>query len=193
MESEPGPADRSEAVRTGRAPITTRVAWRRGDAQLEQDAVDFWRRHQLLPEGVSPEARAADLCIAAYQGEELVAVSTVALQYIPSLRARLAMARVAAAPEQHRGMVRTAAYTIAASIGAVRDWAREHPQERVMGLATITSALRYETKRQAVWRCRGEAIALIGFTPEGYPIRATWFPGARTDPPPRRPAPGPRR
>lgn len=39
-----------------------RPAWRRGDTSIEADAIGIWRRLTILPDNVSPEARAKAGC-----------------------------------------------------------------------------------------------------------------------------------
>jgi hypothetical protein len=158
--------------------LALRPAWRRDDPQLQQDAIAFWAKWDLLPAGVWPAHRASELCVVAYAGDEVAAVSTAELAPIQQVRARFAMFRCAVAPPFRKGPV--VAELAESSRLALMDWSRAHPQERVKGMATVTETPGLvKMKQTAVWRYKDLRLVLIGFTNEGHPIRVAWFPGAR--------------
>jgi hypothetical protein len=39
--------------------------WRRADAKVAADVVEFWKRLDVLPAGIAPEERAKELCTVA--------------------------------------------------------------------------------------------------------------------------------
>jgi hypothetical protein len=161
-----------------RIQLDLRTAWRLADPQLQQDAIDFWTRWNLLPANVWPPHRATELCVVAYVDGEVAAVSTAELAPLHQLRARFAMFRCAVAPPYRRGPV--VAELAESSRLALMDWARAHPEERIKGMATVTETPGLlKMKQTAIWRYKDLRLVLVGFTGEGHPIRVAWFPGAR--------------
>jgi hypothetical protein len=165
-----------------RAPLKLRPAWRRNDPDLARDAQAFWGGLDLLGAQTSPQERAAELCMTAYRGGTVVAVSTATLRYWPVLRARLAMFRCAVAPDERQGPV--VAQLADASRLLLMEWARANPQEKVKGMGAITSTPGLDLmKRTPIWRYKGLRLILVGFTAQGDPFRVAWFPGLRIEPP----------
>lgn len=155
-----------------------RVAWRRDDAGFEADAIEFWTRHSLLPQGVDPAARAKELAAVAYRGGGLVAVSTLALARIEQVGARIAMLRAATDPEHRRAHLSNALAIFTREL--VEAWARANPEERVGGMgAVIESDYLRGWERHPVWPTT--KLNLIGHTPDGRQLRLYWFPDFRLD------------
>ena len=160
-----------------------RVAWRRDDPELERDAIAFWRRLGILPPGVSPEARAKELCCLGYIDGEVAAVSTASVESLPFLRARAALYRCATAPEHRRRWL--VAQISVQSFAALERWSAEHPEAGVKGMAAILDTPMYvQMKRKPVWKFRKDfELVLIGHTNDGLQMRMAWFPGVRLDTP----------
>lgn len=152
--------------------LDVRVAWRRDDPAIEADAIAFWERLGLLPEGVEPAMRAKEIVAAAYKDGALIALETAALDHIPFLKARMAVVRAATDPAFRRS---GAQLTLAAPCHhALRDWARAHPEERVAGAIGFVEPAEWgEFVRLPVWP--GWGMELIGYTQENRQIRARWF------------------
>jgi hypothetical protein len=149
-----------------------RPGWRLGDARLEADALDFWKRMGNLPEGVSPEARARELVVGCYKDDVLIGVQTATIVRLDFVRARFLMLRSAVDPEARRGHASsTMSYYTRDHLEA---WAAEHPEENIAGIAAIMESRQLtELQREPIWPRTGLAIA--GFTPDGRQIRISWF------------------
>ncbi len=154
------------------------AAWRRADPGFETDAIEFWTRLALLPEGVDPAQRAKELAAVAYRDDELVAVTTVALARLDQVRARIAMLRAATDPEHRRAHLSNALAIFTREL--VEAWAKAHPEERVGGLGAVIESdhLRGWEKRP-VWPTT--RLNLIGHTPDGRQLRLYWFPDFTLD------------
>jgi hypothetical protein len=159
-------------VREQAEDLDIRPAWRRDDPELEAEAIAFWKRLDLLPAGVPPEARAKELVALAYRSGELVGVSTAAIDYHQPLRARMAFLRGATDPAHRRTR---AGVTLGVGTREILErWAAEHPDERVGGLAAIVENRDIGLPLlEPIWPVT--RLTLIGFTPDGRQVRAYWF------------------
>ena len=154
-------------------------AWRQGDATRARQAKLFWAR---LNHGLVEERNrwASELCCMAYDGDQLVGVSTAALRVLPQLPVRLAMYRCAVAPEFRRREL--AKRLTARSIEILQRWSANNPAEKVLGLAAIIPAgeLGAMPLRPA-WPDRGLHLNLAALTPQADQIRIRWFDHARLE------------
>lgn len=149
-----------------------RVAWRRDDPAIEADAIDFWRRNQLLPEGVDPAARAKELIAAAYKDGRLAAVATATVGRMDFLRANFAIIRGATAPEFRRSHAQLSLSE--PSREALEGWAREHPEERYAGgIVFVDRAEWGDFCRLPVWP--ESELEVVGYDQHGRQIRVRWF------------------
>jgi hypothetical protein len=159
-------------------PLEVRPAWRRGDPEIERDAIAFWNRLGLLPASVRPEERARELIAAAYLGGELIAVSTATIELIDFLGARFAVLRGATDPAHRRSRAQLA--LAVPSRRVLEEWALAHPEEKLAGgIAAVDAADWGEFARLPVWP--ESALTLIGYLPDGRQIRAAWFDHFRFD------------
>ena len=158
--------------------IDVRFAWRRGDAEIERDAINFWRRLGNLPDDSTPEARAKEVVLAAYHQDKLVGVTTAEVGILPQLRCCLAMLRGSVDPHYRRTGIGLAMYP--RSLDGLENWAVANPHERVKGVGGIIEASELaELQRVPYWPTVRNG--LIGFTPDGRQIRVRWFQGALLD------------
>ena len=88
-----------------RTNVELRLAWRRKDPAIERDAELFWRKERLLPNDADVSTRLGELCMAGYDGDELIALSTARIRYIDFLGVKLAMVRMATAREKRMNSV----------------------------------------------------------------------------------------
>lgn len=156
--------------------IDLRPAWRRADPDIERDAIAFWKRLGILPKGVRPEERAAELVAVAYRDDRLVGVATAAVARIDALRGRFAMLRAAVDTEHRRDRIALDLAILAREL--IEIWSREHPEERLLGLgALVESPDLLERAKQPYWP--QTRFGLVGYTPDGRQIRVAWFAHAR--------------
>lgn len=154
---------------------TITPAWSLHDPGLVQAAIGFWRDLAILPQGVDPAARAAELVALARQGDTVAAVSTAAIQEIPTVRSRFAMFRCAVAPEHRRSHLATEMLLNAKT--QIEQWSLAHPEARVQGLGIVLEADIGERARIPLWTQSG--LHLAGYTPDGRQLRLAWFEHAR--------------
>jgi len=154
-------------------------AWRRDDPKVIADAIALWRRLGALPDGVDVDARARELCAAAYAGDELAGIATAAIGPLPALPGcRFAFFRCLTAPAYRRlGIARSLAVF---SRDELERWSAADPQERLHGMAAVVEGRNLaELGRLPVWQHSG--LTLIGHTRDGRQIRLCWFRHARLD------------
>lgn len=170
----------ASAVSTGNAAeeFDLRPAWRRGDATIEHDAIEFWNRLKVLPADVRPEDRVAELAVVAYAGERIVGVATAEVGHIKTLRGLFAGLRCAVDPD-HRRKGLAAALTVRAR-DLIEQWSLQHPEEKVLGLAALVESPDLAIPlRKPVWPRTG--LNLAHFLPDGRQLRIAWFAHARLD------------
>jgi hypothetical protein len=163
--------------------VELRPAWRLDDPHILSDAIAFWKRLGILPRNVTPEARAKELVLVAYQHGRIVGVVTAELGVLPQVRARMAMLRGAVDPELRRSQVGYAMLPAAPKM--LETWSAEHPHERLAGIGGIGGIIESPelaaVQSQPYWPI--SRFGLIGFTPDGRQIRVSWFEGFRLDQP----------
>ena len=161
-----------------------RVAWRRDDAAIEADAIEFWTRNGLLPEGVDPAARAKELIAAAYKDGRLAAVATATIGRMDFLRANFAIIRGATAPEFRRSHAQLS--LSAPGRAAMHAWARDHPEEKYAGAIVFVDRGEWgDFCRLPVWP--ESELEVVGYDQHGRQIRVRWFEDFRYDGPPEGP------
>ena len=65
-----------------RTNIDFRPAWRRTDPAIERDAELVWRREGLLSVSADVSERLSELCLAGYDGDTLIALTTARILYV---------------------------------------------------------------------------------------------------------------
>jgi hypothetical protein len=159
-------------------PVTLVPAWQRNDAKTKKDATDFWLKLRALPRNITPENRLAELCAAAYVGDELVGVSTIELNHSPLLRCRLGFFRCLISPAYVNR--RIAWRLVKYSRELLETWSKENPAEKVLGMAAILENPNFDRLgKRPMWH--GPDLWLIGYTRAGLQIRLTWFKHARLE------------
>jgi hypothetical protein len=160
------------------AGFDVRIAWRRDDLEIEADAIAFWTRLGLLPQGVDPKARAKELVAAAYAGGRLVAVATATIEWIPALRARFAALRGATDPGYRR---RGAMWALTMPVRETLErWALDHPEEKLAGRIGFVEPGKWgDLTRMPVVPV--SELMLIGYDEKGRQVRAAWFDHFRFD------------
>jgi hypothetical protein len=156
-----------------RSNIALRTAWRRNDPAIERDAELFWRKERLLPESENIGERLKGLCLAGYDGETLVALSTARIRYVAFLGAKLWMLRVAVAAEQRRNRLATHIQT--ASREMLEGWSAANMAEEVMGVATIQQTSAFDGRGPRRGYLPDSHLNFIGWTANGEMMRVAWF------------------
>lgn len=144
-------------------------AWRKNDPKFEADAIAFWTEHNLLIANTPADERTKEIAVLAYDGEKLVGLSTLKIQYFDQLRQKFAFLREAVAPDYRR-------HSLARSMSGetrkvIEAHAIAHPDEMIAGMASVYQAEGIGKKPiGSVSR-----MALIGYTQFNEQVRAGWF------------------
>lgn len=148
-------------------------AWLKDDWKVEADAKAFWEKLGLIS-AEERERRVKELCAAGYVDGKLAVVSTVTLNIVPQVRARMGMYRCAVDPEYRRQDLaeRISGYTRR----VLEMWSEENPQEKVLGYGAIIQAPELMRKGlEPIWFDWGTDLVLAGYTQRGEQIRIGWF------------------
>jgi hypothetical protein len=153
--------------------IELRPAWRRSDPQIERDAELFWRRERVLPPNTDIDERLKELCLAAYEGETLIALTTARIRFIDFLMVKLAMLRVAVASDKRK--YRVASILQPESRELLEQWSLANPSENVFGMGTVVQALMFPPGTRLQAYRPASRVSFIGWTANGEQMRVAWF------------------
>ena len=162
--------------------LVLQPAWQRNDPKIAADAMALWRRLNALPRDTRPEERIKELCAAAYYDGELAGVSTVAVKTLPPFPCRFAFYRCLVAPEH--GLIALSRKLTLFSGDIISAWARDNPQENVMGSVAILENQKADAlARIPVWKVPGlsNGYTLAGYTSTELQVRIHWYAHARLD------------
>lgn len=155
-----------------RTPVDFRSAWRLRDPVIERDALAFWEREGLLASKTNVDARLSELCIAGYDGDELITTSTAVVRHVELVGCKLAMFRCAVAKDKRRMLL--ASVIAAHTREHLEQWSLAHPEEEVMGMGSVTQAKALDNlSRRAMFR--SSRLGFVGWTPAGEQMRIAWF------------------
>ncbi len=151
--------------------ITFVDAWRKDDPKLEADALAFWKRENAMPDESDATERVKQLAILAYEGDELVAITTIHVRPFERLRQKFAFLRGMVA-KAHRQQL------LAISMGKpvydlIEAHALAHPEENIAGLAAVVSSPLLGVRPNPY--PNGAGLVLIGYTSHGEQVRVSWF------------------
>lgn len=155
-----------------------RIGWRREDPELKADAIALWERAGILPDDVTPAARARELVAGAYKGGQLISLCTAVVEYIPFLRARFIVLRGMTDPEQRRSH---AQFALALPVRkTLEDWALANPEEKAAGVIGFIERGAWGDADKApvspIW-----PLTVVAYTHDGKQVRACWFDHYRLD------------
>lgn len=143
-------------------------AWKRNDAKMEADAVRMWRTSGVLPSYIDLEQRAKEICVQAYVGDRLIAITTAEIQYHEPVRQRFAFGRIFIDPEFERSGL--ALSQTLAMREELREWSKANPQEKVAGWAIAISAKGYGKTPVT-----SSGLIHAGYNKDGQQVRLYWW------------------
>tara|TARA_R110000868_G_scaffold4559_7_gene28593 strand:- start:84 stop:575 length:492 start_codon:yes stop_codon:yes gene_type:complete len=149
--------------------ITYANAWRQNDRKLEQDAIALWTELNILPAGQSPEERAKQLSVVAYDDGKVIALTTMTVQRLEQLRQKFAFVRVLIAPGNRLQKLSTD--MMRESRKVIEAYALAHQDENLAGMGAIFQAPGLGRRPIGL----GGGTVLVGYTDEGYQVRVAWF------------------
>ena len=154
------------------AEVSYRAVWQASDTRSQVEAMRFWADNGLLRRGVDPAARAAGLCLLAYDAGAVVGLATAQIRPLALLRRRFAMFRCAVAPDHRRRGVATELAVRSRQV--LQAWALAHPEREVAGMACVVRGAELAVKQaQPLWPRSG--LGLVGYDGAGAQIRIAWF------------------
>lgn len=148
--------------------IGFRDVWQKNDIKSEMDVATFWEKHGALPANVHPKTRVKQVCVIAYKGSEVVAVSTIKIDMLQTVRQKMGFYRAFVAPElRSQKILLPLTYAVH---HAMERYALAHPELRLGGLAALVTA------EQGIYKPVGSSeMMLIGYTRDSIPIMIRWF------------------
>ncbi|MBI3675093.1 MAG: hypothetical protein HY243_00555 [Proteobacteria bacterium] len=164
-----GPAALSDEAAPGNvAKVTHKDVWFKNDAKVEQDAIAAWKAADALPPRQDPMLRAKEICVAAYEGKNLVAVSTATIEPMPMVRRKMVFFRLFVVPEhRHREIVIPLGLAVHQ---AAEKYALAHPELELGGTAAIVSVKGVMNK--PITRAH---LILASYSRKNEPIILRWF------------------
>ena len=152
--------------------VSYRPVWLAADTADQVAAMKFWRDHDLVAGARDLSARAAQLCVLAMAGGEVIGVSTARIRPIEIMKRRFAIFRCAVAPDWRRQGV--AAELAVRSRQVLEPWALANPDQDVQGMACLVIGEELKAKQtQPIWPRSG--LALVGYDTSGNQLRVAWF------------------
>jgi hypothetical protein len=148
---------------------TFKNVWQKNDERAERDVIAAWKAAGIEPKNVDPMTRAKELLIAAYDGDELAAVTSCAITHMKMLRANFAVFRLFIVPGQRRQGI--AGPMTHETFEAMREYSQANPQLRIGGLAAYVTTPEHLRAPYTP----SERLMLIGYSDKGTPIIAKWF------------------
>lgn len=117
--------------------LSYKIVWRTNDDTVRTDALALWRSMRILPPGTE-EDRLNSLCVVAYDGDALAAVSTIGIDTYVNVRAKIAWFRCLVKDEYRQRGVAT---ELAARCKVfMEEWSKANPAEKVMGFGTFVES-----------------------------------------------------
>lgn len=151
--------------------ITYKIAWKKNDQKMIDDAINFWKESGMLQKNMTGETRAKMLCVVAYDGDNLIGVSTTAISMQPQVMVKACWFRCLVHPDYRQQKIATE--LASRSLVATEEWSKENPEKKVLcfTIRVETPAL-FPKCRQPVWH---KKLNLIGYTEQGLPLYLYWY------------------
>lgn len=154
--------------------VNFKNVWRQDNSAFIDEVIHLWTENNILPQDVTPEERASELCALAYDGDELVGMTTGVVRYMRQLRSKAVFIRTFIDPK-HR-MHSAGRDLTAKSKEFLSQWSEDNPELEIRGMATIVqSKLIKQMPRYGVPVWNKTKLAVVGFTRDDEQIRFTWF------------------
>ena len=153
----------------------THNTWRNVTPELQAELVEFWMRHNAIPDADIAKARALQAVLVARNGDgAIVGVATAMLRILPRLRQPTYYYRQFFAPEIRSRLQALPFYREAVRI---LEQANAAKPESLGVLLEIENAGLANIFSKAVGERTGGVF--IGYSPRGFQLRVVYFKGAR--------------
>lgn len=142
--------------------------WQKNDARIEQDVLQAWKDHNILPTGAAPLQRVKEVCVVAYDGDKIAGISTMELVEYPPLRQRFGFFRAFTLPDYGRQDI--ARHLAVHCRDVLCQWSLDHPRAKIAGMMAI-----YQAKGLGHKPVGFSGLTLIGYNSLGHQVRVIWF------------------
>lgn len=152
--------------------IIYKIAWKKDDEKIIKDACDLWKEMGALKDPEAGKARAKSLCVVAYHGETLVAVSTVFASMLQQVYSRVFFFRCVVRPKYRRRNIATKMAMRCDTI--TEEWSQQNPAAKAMAfvIRVETNALTMKCY-EPIWN---KKLNFMGYSNEGLPLYIRWYP-----------------
>lgn len=152
--------------------ITYKIAWQKKDEKISKDACRLWTEMGAIREPSQGMDRAKALCVVAYDGDTMVAVSTIMVGSQPQVYAKACFFRCVVDPNYRRRHIATE--LAKRSLVVTEEWSKENPTYQVLAFVIrVETPLLVLKTYKPVWNNK---LNFIGYTQqEGLPLYLHWF------------------
>mmetsp|Transcript_14664 Transcript_14664/g.16497 ORF Transcript_14664/g.16497 Transcript_14664/m.16497 type:complete len:332 (-) Transcript_14664:311-1306(-) len=165
----PAPTAPKDCSRT--AEITYKVAWMKNDPTIMKDAMQLWKDAGLLQSAEIEMERAKMLCVVAYDGAKLVAVSTVSVYLQTQVQAKGGHFRALVHPQYRRRNIGTE--LALRCLYATEEWSVANPKEKVVCFVIpIETHVLFPKCTKPTWH---GLVNFIGYSEQNVPLYLHWF------------------
>mmetsp|Transcript_18692 Transcript_18692/g.20927 ORF Transcript_18692/g.20927 Transcript_18692/m.20927 type:complete len:204 (+) Transcript_18692:140-751(+) len=163
------PSDCVHKART--AEITYKVAWQKNDVQINEDAINIWIEMGAIKAKSQGVPRAKMLCVVAYDGKKLVAVSTIGVYPQEQTMVKGSHFRCVVRPAYRKRNIATE--LALRCLHTTEEWSKENPSFKVMNFTiTIETQALFPKCRKPTWH---GLVNFIGYTEQGLPVYVYWY------------------
>ncbi len=158
-------------------------AWRLDNPVIKRDATGFWNDLNVSLARDTPETRANQLVLIAYDRDKVAGLGTAEVIRLTGTRHDFAACRVLVAPAYRR--MSLGRNITGRSFDLIEDRARKHPEEGVAGVASIweSRAEFFDGKVTPIWDYGSfmdppqerAPLVLWAYRPDGEEIYFRWF------------------
>ena len=115
--------------------------------------------------------RSKMLCVVAYDGDKIIAVSTVSVYVQPNVYVKAANFRCLVRPEYRKRKIATELALRCAM--TTEEWSKENPDFKVMCFAIrVETQILLQKCRQPVW---ADKMVFVGYSEQGMPLYVYWY------------------
>lgn len=164
-----------DEISEGTNTIRYENVWKMANEKARKGAMQLWEDETkgAMPKKMQ-EARADLLAVVAYDGEKVIAVSTLQTELNRGLWCRIGYFRCIVRTEYRKKGVATELLQTCYKI--LSEYAKENPTERIQALGvTVEKKLCPERAAKPVWPEIGTGMTLCGYNEHGMQVRLAWF------------------
>lgn len=151
--------------------ITYKIAWQKNNEKISKDACALWMESGAMKQPEAGIARAKLLCVVAYDGDKLVAVSTITVGVQQQVYAKVCHFMCIVRPEYRRRHIATE--LAMRCLVVTEGWSKANPTYKILAFVIQVQTQDLVMKcYKPVWNNK---INFIGYSQEGAPLYLRWF------------------